>query len=217
MRLENNICVYSYLYICNTRFSLFEYCINAYCILTLNNFKTFVGVCDHMGSFIDVFIGMPGRMHDARVFRMSPLFHAINEGRPLIPRHQHLIGDSAYPLLCNIMTPFRDNGHLTRSQSMYNVKLSSIRSIIERSFGLLKTKFRRLKYLDIADFDLGIEMIAATCCLHNFIIKRGELNVHDEDYLADEIDMQIQPNNIAHEAIVPAEAIEKRRQIVEQF
>jgi len=55
----------------------------------------------------------------------------------------HLIGDSAYPLLRNLMTPIRDNGHLTRSQNVYNIKLSSIRSIIERSFGLLKSKFRR--------------------------------------------------------------------------
>lgn len=173
----------------------------------------FVGVCDHTGSFIDCFIGMPGRMHDSRVFRMSPLFHAINAERPLIPRNQHLIGDSAYPLLCNLMTPFRDNGHLTRSQSMYNIKLSSIRSIIERSFGLLKTKFRRLKYLDISDFDLGMQMIAAACVLHNFIIKGDGINVQDEDYL-DNID-EIQLNNVVQEEIV--EAVEKRRQIVEGF
>lgn len=175
----------------------------------------FVGVCDHTGSFIDCFIGMPGRMHDSRVFRMSPLFHAMNAGRPLIPRNQHLIGDSAYPLLCNLMTPFRDNGHLTRSQSRYNTKLSSIRSIIERSFGLLKTKFRRLKYLDISDFDLGMQMIASACVLHNFIIKGDELNVQDEDYLDNDIDIQIQLQDAEEEEIV--EAVEKRRRIVEEL
>jgi len=113
---------------------------------------------------------------------MSPLFHAMNGERPLISCNQHLIGDSAYPLLFNLMTPFRDNDHLTRSQSIYNIKLSSIRSIIERNFGLLKTKFRRLKYLDINDFDFGMKMIAAACTLHNFIIQGDELNVQ-EDYL----------------------------------
>lgn len=71
----------------------------------------FVGVCDHTDLFIDCFIGM----HDAGVFRMSPLFHAMNAERPLISQNEHLIGDSAYPLLRNLMTPFRDNGHLTRS------------------------------------------------------------------------------------------------------
>jgi len=175
----------------------------------------FIGVCDYTGSFIDCFIGMPGRMHDSRVFRMSPLFHAMNAERPLISRNQHLIGDSAYPLLCNLMTPFRDNGHLTRSQLTYNIKLSSIRSIIERSFGLLKSKFRRLKYLDISDFDLGMQMIAAACVLHNFIIKGDGLNVQDEDYLDDEVDAEIQLNNVVYEEIV--EAVEKRRQIVERL
>lgn len=152
----------------------------------------FVGTCNHRGLFIDCFIGMPGRMHDARVFQNSTLFNEItNAERLLIPHNMHLIGDSAYLLLCTLMTPFRDNGHLTRSQIIYNVKLSSIRSIIERCFGLLKTKFRRLKYLDIGDFDLGNNMITAACVLHNFIIVGDELNIQDEHYLDDE-DMEIQ-------------------------
>lgn len=65
-----------------------------------------------------------------------------------MPENYHLLGDSAYPLSINLMTPFKDNGHLTRDQITYNYKLSSTRSIVERSFGLLKGRFRRLKYLD---------------------------------------------------------------------
>ncbi|TGZ50759.1 Nose resistant to fluoxetine protein 6 [Temnothorax longispinosus] len=72
--------------------------------------------------------------------------------------------------------PFRDNGHLTREQSSYNVKLSSIRSMIERAFGLLKGKFRRLKYLDISTPALGNTIIAAACVIHNFLIDRNEIN-----------------------------------------
>jgi len=122
------------------------------------------GVCDHKARFIDVFIGMPGRMHDARVFRQSELFVQLNNAENLLlPPNMHLVGDSAYPLMQNLMTPFRDNGHLTRAQSNYNVKLSIIRSIIERAFGLLKGKFRRLKYLDIFDPTLGNTIIAAAC------------------------------------------------------
>lgn len=125
--------------------------------------------------FTDIFIGMPGRMHDARVFRNSPIFHQLFDAQR-IPNNYHLIGDSAYPLLLNLMTPYRDNGHLTRKQTAYNRKLSSIRSVIERAFGLLKGKFRRLKYLDISNFDLGQKMIGAACMLHNFIINQNEIN-----------------------------------------
>lgn len=72
--------------------------------------------------------------------------------------------DSAYPLMQNMMVPFRDNGYLLPSQITYNVKLSSIRSITEIAYDRLKTKFRRLKYLDIADFDLGNEMNCCSLC-----------------------------------------------------
>lgn len=141
----------------------------------------FIGVCDHRNRFINIFVGLPGRMHDARIFRCSNLYRQIrNVEEPLLPAQLHLIGDAAYPLLTNLMTPYRDTGHLTREQIIYNTKLSSIRSIIERTFGLLKGKFRRLLYLDISDFELGQKMIAAACVLHNFMIERREINT-DED------------------------------------
>lgn len=127
---------------------------------------------------------MPGRMHDARVFRQSEIFARLNcNTSPLLPPHLHLVGDSAYPLLQNVMTPYRDNGHLTTQQHNYNVKLSNCRSIIERTFGLLKGKFRRLKYLDIHTPEIGNEIISASCTLHNFLIDRNEVDFQhmDED------------------------------------
>ncbi|XP_011149399.1 putative nuclease HARBI1 [Harpegnathos saltator] len=139
------------------------------------------GVCDHKARFIDVFLGMPGRMHDARVFRQSELFTQLNNvGNPLLFPNMHLIGDSAYPLMINLMTPFRDNGHLTAKQTNYNVKLSNIRSIIERAIGLLKGKFRRLKYLDISTPALGNIIIAAAYIMHNFLIDRNEIHFEHE-------------------------------------
>ncbi|KAJ8910566.1 hypothetical protein NQ315_008951 [Exocentrus adspersus] len=83
------------------------------------------GTCDHQGKFIDVYIGNPGRIHDARVFRNSPLFERMSEA-DFIPSNFHLLGDAAYPLKANLMTPFKDTGHLTRAQTLYNTKLSSI-------------------------------------------------------------------------------------------
>ncbi|XP_071579822.1 putative nuclease HARBI1 [Temnothorax nylanderi] len=173
------------------------------------------GVSNHRGKFIDCFIGMPDRMHDARVFRQSPLFEHISNARiNFISRQLHLIGDSAYPLMVNLMTPYKDNGHLTVPQTRYNMKLNCIRSIIERSFGLLKGKFRRLKYLDISDFDLGNKMIAAACTLHNFIIKDDNLNIDDEDYLEEQNLHEIEEDEEEQEVV---EAAEKRRYIVAQL
>ena len=125
-------------------------------------------------------------MHDARVFRNSPLYnHLIDGDNPILPPHLHLIGDAAYPLMQHVMTPYRNTGHLTPAQVRYNTKLSSIRFIIERAFGCLKGKFRRLKYLDISDLELGKKIICAACVLHNFIISSEGMQL--DEVLEDEI------------------------------
>jgi len=91
-----------------------------------------------------MYTGVPGRVHDARVFRNSPLFQNIKNNNLISPT-THLIGDSAYPLSTFLLIPYKDNGHLTVKQMRYNQKLSSIRSIIERAFGLLKGKLKKIE------------------------------------------------------------------------
>ncbi|XP_029670963.1 uncharacterized protein LOC115240131 [Formica exsecta] len=96
--------------------------------------RGFPGVCDHTGKFIDCLIGRPGRAYDATVFRSSVIYAGLtDQANPLLPPQQYIKGDSAYPLLQNVMTPFRDNGNLTPDQSTFNTRLFSIRSIIERA------------------------------------------------------------------------------------
>jgi len=87
-------------------------------------------------------------MHDARIFRNSSIYyqHIKNEKNTLFLPEKHIIGDSAYPLMMNLMTPFKDTGHLTVAQLRYNTKLSSIRSVIKRAFGRLKGKFEIFGY-----------------------------------------------------------------------
>lgn len=65
-------------------------------------------VCDLNHKIRDVFIGYPGSVHDASVFRNSPLAESLREkcGNNVI------LGDSAYPCLRNLLTPYCDNGNL---------------------------------------------------------------------------------------------------------
>lgn len=51
------------------------------------------GVCDHRRRIIDVFIGYPGSVHDARVFQSSPLYATFAQKC----NEKYIIGDSAYP------------------------------------------------------------------------------------------------------------------------
>lgn len=137
------------------------------------------GVCNHQMIFTDIFVGMPGRVHDARVFRQSPLYEHLQQDA-FISTNMHLIGDTAYPLLKTVMVPFRDNGHLTAAQHQYNNKLSKCRSKVEEAFGRLKCKWRRLKYLDMDIQNIPFAITAA-CVLHNFIIRREGVMGAEED------------------------------------
>ena len=73
-------------------------------------------VCREDRRFTDVYCGWPGKVHDARVFRNSPLFAALLGFTEM----NHIIGDGAYPISRLLMTPFCDNGHLSREQLNLN-------------------------------------------------------------------------------------------------
>ena len=134
----------------------------------------------------DAFCGYPGRVHDARVFRNSPLYQAViaNE-EEFFPGNCHILGDSAYPLLSWILTPFKNYGNLTRCQRNYNFKQSSTWMVVEHLFGTLKGQFRRLKLkLDVDKVeDIPTIVIAlALCTIYQFFLDDNTDEDNDYDY-----------------------------------
>jgi len=65
------------------------------------------------------------------------------------PENQVLLGDKAYPVLLWLIPPYIDRGNLNAVHRRFNEALAKSRQVIERSFALLKGRFRRLKYLDM--------------------------------------------------------------------
>ncbi|KAB0800107.1 hypothetical protein PPYR_07987 [Photinus pyralis] len=102
------------------------------------------GVVNNKKKFIDVFCGEPGSMHDARLLRKSGIYRTILNNANVM-KNYIILGDSAYPNLDWLVTPFKDNGKLSVRQKEFNKKISATRVIVENSFGLLKCRFRRLK------------------------------------------------------------------------
>lgn len=134
------------------------------------------GVCDHKLMFIHCYAGEVGSVHDAKVLKNSEIWTYMNEhAEDMFPNDSHLLGDKAYPIRPELMTPFKDNGHLTRSQTNFNYKLSATRSTIERAFGLLKKRFRCLKFLDVKRIDWIPKYIVACCVLHNICILQNDV------------------------------------------
>lgn len=104
------------------------------------------GIVDAELKFIDVFAGWPGRSHDARIYRCSKIGQLIlNNPLSLFPKSCHILGDGAYPLTEGLLTPYKDNGHLSLKEKNFNHKLSSSRVLIEQAFGKLICRFRKLK------------------------------------------------------------------------
>lgn len=126
-------------------------------------------IVDHEKKFTDIFCGEPGSIHDSRLLRKSSIFMEITNNPDFVGNHI-LIGDSAYPNLHWIVTPFKDNGRLTEQHRQFNYKLSSVRVVVEQAFGLLKGRFRRLRKLDNLNLKFCSELIMAACVLHNICI-----------------------------------------------
>ena len=74
------------------------------------------------------------------------------------------------------MKPFPDRGLLNPEQRKFNLKFSALRCVVERAFGMLKSRWRIiLKKIEQKTTTLKKTVIAA-CVLHNICIKRRDLH-----------------------------------------
>ncbi|XP_043270332.1 putative nuclease HARBI1 [Venturia canescens] len=135
-------------------------------------------VCDHRCIITNCYTGYPGSVHDQRIFRLSEVSQFLNDDERF-PSNSHLVGDAAYELHQHLLTPFRNNGYLTRKQENFNYRQSAARVSVERCIGLLKGRMRSLlNCLPMTRVDLIAEYIVACCVVHNIcILRKDELVV----------------------------------------
>ena len=138
-------------------------------------------VCDSSLRLTDIHTGWPGSVHDAYMFRNSPDAQIINT----LPEDFHLLRDSSY-LLSKHVIPYRDNGLLNIEEKKFKFH-SSTRVDVERAIGLVKCKFRRLKFLDMKMEEIPV-VISSSCVTHNFIWQ-------EENYF-DDIDIGKDEENL---------------------
>lgn len=129
---------------------------------------TLQAICDYNKCFIDVFTGIPGKIHYARVLKLS----MINSQLPMLCEkgNYHIIGDSAYSIREWLLTPYRDYGNLTADEKQFNKKICATRVLIENVFGLLKGRFRQLFQVSMHSVDKISKFIVSCCILHNLCV-----------------------------------------------
>ena len=147
---------------------------------------------DYRYRFMDIYIGWPGSVHDARVLTNSDLFTKGEEGT-LLPDSRRMIngcnvplmilGDPAYPLLPWLMKGYSDSGTLTAKQRNFNYRLSRARFVVENAFGRLKGRWRCLLKRNDTKISLLLNVIAACCTLHNLCEVHGD--AFDEEWAVD--------------------------------
>lgn len=136
--------------------------------------------------FTSVYAGHVGSVHDARVFRLSPVNQYIENPQIYFPNNSHLLGDAAYGIHPHIMVPFKDNGHLTARQNNFNFRLSSARISIERAFGMWKMRWRSiLDCLPMITLEKIPQYLLATCVLYNICILKRDLVDFDAEHQQD--------------------------------
>ncbi|KAL5846148.1 hypothetical protein ACOSQ3_009672 [Xanthoceras sorbifolium] len=78
---------------------------------------------------------------------------------------------------------FRMSGQPTGSREMFNYIHSSLKSVIERCFGVWKARWRILQNMPNYKFDKQVAIVTASMALHNFI--RRESIADDEELFVD--------------------------------
>ena len=141
--------------------------------------------------FLDVSTGFLDSVHDARMLRASTLYQKC-EANELLTRPEKIIEemhvrpllseDGAYPSTTWLVKPYLSNIRPTDTQKKINKSLSSARVIVERGFGLLKSRWRCL----LKRLDNNIEYVTNVILvfvLHNFTQIRGNKYIDHENLL----------------------------------
>ncbi|XP_029158019.1 putative nuclease HARBI1 [Nylanderia fulva] len=154
-------------------------------------------VCDSRGLFTHCYAGEVGSVHDARVFRNSPVARFLETPDLYFPNGSYIIGDAAYPIHPHLLVPFRDNGHLLNRQKNFNYCLSATRMVVERAIGQLKLRFRiLLDCLPLTNVKKIPQFIIACCVLHNICILQNDvITVGIQHYDQDELQQPVRNNN----------------------
>lgn len=147
-------------------------------------------VCQEDMKFFDIVARWPGSTHDSRIFDNSMLKDKLEEEDSV------LLGDGGYRCDSHMLTPLLDP--TCPAERRYNKAHIATRGLIERSFGVMKQRFRCLRTPLRTKLNTSLTIIVAVACLHNQAISFRESLNEEENTLegAVEVGGEIAPSNV---------------------
>ena len=129
------------------------------------------GICDHNMVLLNVVAKWQGSTHDSFILQSSGIPDQFESGTF---GTGWLLGDSGYSLKEWLLTPMAEPS--TPQHRNYNVIHRKTRCLIERTFGLLKSRWRILDHTggSLCYTPQRVSKIIMTCCvLHNICRRNG--------------------------------------------
>jgi hypothetical protein len=145
-----------------------------------------LAVCSFDMKFTNALVGWEGSTSDSTLW-----VQAFRCGAIQIPEGKYVLGDAGFPNCDLCLTPYRSiRYHLKEwekaglrprnKEELYNLRHSKLRNVIERIFGVTKTRFRILTRPRAFAMKAQVRVVSALFVLHNILVNIWEAG-EDED------------------------------------
>ncbi|XP_057808729.1 uncharacterized protein LOC131023204 [Salvia miltiorrhiza] len=145
--------------------------------------------------FIYVLSGWEGSAHDSKI-----LSDALSRPNGLhVPQGKYFLVDCGFANRRQFLAPLRgvryhlkdfggDGRHPRNADELFNLRHASLRNMIERIFGIFKSRFTIFKTAPPFPFQTQAELVLACAGLHNFLRKECR---------SDEFSVEVEEGNVA--------------------
>ncbi|KAG5251922.1 protein ALP [Salix suchowensis] len=163
--------------------------------------QNIMAACSFDMQFTFVWAGWEGSAHDTRIFLEA--IHSTSIQFPKPPEGKYYLVDAGYPNEYGYLGPyrgeryhleeFRRRGEPSGRREVFNRAHSSLRNVIERTFGVWKQRWKILQCMPPYPYKTQVKIIVASMALNNYIRRRSQ---HDDvfgeydrnpDYIPDEL------------------------------
>ncbi|KAL5547711.1 hypothetical protein UlMin_002942 [Ulmus minor] len=144
---------------------------------------------DSEGRFLDVSAGWPSTLKPETILHQTKLYLGIEESRELLNGDcyelgdgnsipQYIIGDSCFPLLPWLLTPYRrskEEGCFSSIERVFDSAHGQAMGLVSTAFGRVRARWQLLSKQWKGESIEYMPFVVLTCCLlHNFLIKCSE-------------------------------------------